>query len=663
MWTVLRRTLATALLGVVAAAGIAAAPTPSQSPASAPPALAPANGKIVAGLPPVSADGAHMLTKADADAWLDGYFPYALAQGDLAGATVVIVKDGQVLTQRGYGYADIAKRKKIDPATTLFRAGSISKLFTWTAVMQLVEQGKIDLDADVNTYLDFKIPPRNGKPITMRDIMTHTPGFEEATKGGIRYSGTVAPLGEVLKRMLPARVFAAGSTPAYSNYATGLAGYIVERISGMPYEEYIERNIFQRLGMAHSTFRQPLPANLAPFMATGYPRASGDAKPFELISVPPAGSLSISAADMAKFMIAYLNQGAPLVRPETAQLMRAPATNLIPALNRMSLGFYEQRINDQVGIGHGGDLILFHSYMWIIPSQNVGIYVSMNSGGSGAANFALRLALFEQFGDRYFPRANDNAPVELATAKDHAKMLVGSYVSSRGFFTNFADIANFIGQTEIGLDKDGRPLVPDLLGRAPRKWIEIAPFVWEDTNGHQRLAATVENGKVVRWSVDAVSPFMVWDRLPWYRQASWLMPLLLVALGIVLISALSWPLAAIDRRRHGLARTRSGRDLTAYRLVRVFSWLVLVALGGWMLVLQSLFSSEANLDWLLWLMEIGGTIAFFGLLGSALWIIWRDRTVSRRWTAKLWSVLLVLAAFVILWVALVFHLISFGTNY
>ncbi len=660
MWTMLRRMLAATLLGVAAVAGIAAAPTPAPT---RPPASPPSTPAVGSEQLPAPSDGRHLLTKADADAWLDGYFPYALAQGDLAGATVVIVKDGQVLTQRGYGYADIAKRKKVDPATTMFRAGSISKLFTWTAVMQLVEQGKIDLDADVNTYLDFKIPPFQGKPITMRDVMTHTPGFEEATKGGIRYSGKVAPLGEVLKRMLPARIYAPGSTPAYSNYATGIAGYIVERISGMSYDDYIERNIFQRLGMTHSTFRQPLPANLAPFMATGYPRASGDPKPFELISIPPAGSLSISAADMAKFMIAYLGQGGPLVRPETAQLMRAPATNLIPALNRMSLGFYEQQINDQVAIGHGGDLILFHSYMWIIPSQNVGIYVSMNSSGSGPANFALRMALFEQFGDRYFPRANDKPPVELATAKEHAKMLVGSYVSSRGFFTNFADISNFIGQTKIGLDKDGRPLVPDLLGRPPRKWIEVAPFVWEDTNGHQRLAATVENGKVVRWSVDAVSPFMVWDRLPWYRQASWLMPLFLAALGIVLISALSWPVAAIDRRRHALPQTRSGRDLTVYWLVRGFSWLVLAALGGWMLVLQALFGSEADLDWLIWLLEIGGTIAFFGLFGSTFWIMWRDRNANRKWFAKLWSVLLVLAAFVILWVALVFHLISFGANY
>jgi CubicO group peptidase (beta-lactamase class C family) len=183
------------------------------------------------------------LTQSDADAWLDGFMPFTLESNDIAGAVVVMVKDGQVLTQRGFGYADIASRKPVDPATTMFRAGSISKLFTWTAVMQLVEQGKIDLDADVNQYLDFKIPPYQGRPITVRNLMTHTPGFEEAAKGGIRFSGQVPPLGDVLKTMLPQRVYAPGSTPAYSNYGAGVASYIVERVSGMPFEDYIERNI------------------------------------------------------------------------------------------------------------------------------------------------------------------------------------------------------------------------------------------------------------------------------------------------------------------------------------------------------------------------------------------------------------------------------------
>jgi len=130
----------------------------------------------------VPSAGAAPLTAADVNAWLDGLMPYALGRAQIPGAVVVVVKDGQILTQRGFGYANVEKRQKVDPARTLFRPGSVSKLFTWTAVMQQVEQGKLDLDKDVNTYLDFKIPPYQGKPITLRDIMTHTPGFEEQVK-------------------------------------------------------------------------------------------------------------------------------------------------------------------------------------------------------------------------------------------------------------------------------------------------------------------------------------------------------------------------------------------------------------------------------------------------------------------------------------------------
>jgi CubicO group peptidase (beta-lactamase class C family) len=173
---------------------------------------------------------ARILSAADAEAWLDGYFPYALHAGDIAGAVVVIVKDGQVLLEKGYGYADYEQRIPVDPKSTLFRWGSTSKLFTWTAVMQLVEQGKIDLDADVNQYLDFKIPPREGTPITMRNIMTHTAGFEERLTGliGVEAEG-VEPLDRFVKRYLPSRIFAPAATP---NGSTAICIYSSMMASG-----------------------------------------------------------------------------------------------------------------------------------------------------------------------------------------------------------------------------------------------------------------------------------------------------------------------------------------------------------------------------------------------------------------------------------------------
>jgi CubicO group peptidase (beta-lactamase class C family) len=602
------------------------------------------------------------LTEADANTWLDGLMPYALSQADIAGAVVVIVKDGRVLTQRGYGYADIAERQHVDPVNTLFRAGSISKLFTWTAVMQLVEQGKIDLDADVNRYLDFQIPPFAGRPITMRNIMTHTSGFEDVFKGGIRYSGAVPPLGEVVKDILPKRVFAPGSTPAYSNYATAVAGYIVERVSGMAFEKYIEVNIFGPLGMTHSTFRQPLDPHLAPWMAKGYPQASVDAKPYELISVPPAGSLALSGADMAKFMIAQLNQGAGLMKPETAKLLHTPAYAAVRGTNRMALGFYEQQINGHSAIAHGGDLNNFHSYLWLLPDENVGLFISMNSAGAVTDNFGIRLALFEEFGDRYFPAADNAPPLELPSAREHARALVGSYISSRSSYSTFLDVANLVGQVRIGLDPDGRPQIPAMFGGSSRRWIEVQPFVWQDAHGHQRVGAQVENGKVVRWSVDPVSPFMVWVRAPWYRDAAWLIPALIISLCVVALTAVAWPIGAVSRRRTGAGPALTGSELKMRRLTYGLSWGVLIVVSGWVILVMSI-ESDTVMNWPIWLLQISGTLCFFGLTGVALGGVWRSWTRWSGWFTRMWDTLLGLAALCILWVALAFHLISFGSQY
>jgi CubicO group peptidase (beta-lactamase class C family) len=220
---------------------------------------------------------------------LDGFMPYALERGDIAGGVVVVVKDGRVLLAKGYGYADVSTQLSVDAETTLFRAGSISTLFTWTAVLQLVDRGKLDLDADINGYLDFRIPPYEGRPITVRNLMTHTPGFEES----LRYSfatdpGGLLPLEYAVKRSAPMRIFPPGEIPAYSNYGAELTGYIVARVSGEPFEDYVERNIFAPLAMGHSSFRQPLPPALEPGMALGYGLASEPPKPCELIAGRPA---------------------------------------------------------------------------------------------------------------------------------------------------------------------------------------------------------------------------------------------------------------------------------------------------------------------------------------------------------------------------------------
>ena len=620
--------------------------------------------------------GAHSLTADDVGAWLDGYMPFALRSGDIAGAVVVVVKDGHVLTARGYGYADVAKRTPVDPYRTLFRPGSVSKLVTWTAVMQQVEAGRIDLDADVNKYLDFVIPAYDGKPITMRQIMTHTAGFEEAAKNDFVGSPSqLKPLGDFLKERTPERIFAPGTTPAYSNWATTLAAYVVQRVSGMPFDDYVDKRIFAPLDMRFASFRQPLPAAIAPFMATGYPRASAPAKPFEWVQVGPAGSMSASGVDMARFMLAHLDGGRGILKPETAAMMhdsplaKVDPRSLIPPLNRMELGFFETNLNGQEVIGHLGDTENFHTSLQLLAKEKVGFFVSFNSAGREGAAHPLRVNLFQDFMDRYYPSSQTDGRVDAKTAAEHARMLGGLWEGSRRAASSWLSIVYLTGQAKVGLDDNGGLLVPSLMtpGGAPKRWVEIAPFVWREVNGHERLAAQVLDGKAVRWSVDGESPFTMFDRVPFSRAGTWLLPLLYFSLAVLALSLLYWPTAWFVRRRFAAQPSVAGRALKVYRAARIMAGLDLGMIAAW-LAFVSIAGSSATLltsvsDPWLWMIKILGVIIFPGAVGIAAWnarLTWRD---GRRWTRKLWSACLLLSTIVLLYVVVVFHLVTLSVNY
>ena len=666
------RWLTSIALGLSALVGAAA-------PAQRTDALAPATAQSrpAAAAPAPMPAGAHVLTGEDVNAWLDGYMPYALHSGDLAGAVVMVVKDGQVIASRGYGWADIAHRRPVDPNTTLFRPGSVSKLVTWTAVMQLVEQGKIDLDADVNRYLDFQIPPRNGQPITMRQIMTHTAGFEEAIKDLITYDPKGAqPLGAYLKRWTPHRIFDAGTTPAYSNWATSLAGYIVERVSHQPFDDYIEQHIFQPLDMKTASFRQPLPPALRSLASVGYPRASEDGKGFEIVVPAPAGALSASGLDMAKFMIAHLQNGRGILRPETAAMMhnspldKVNPRSLIPPLNRMELGFFETNINGREVVAHLGDTQNQHTSLHLFMADGVGFYVSFNSAGKEGAAHTVRTQLFQDFADRYFPSTEHDGRVDPQTAKQHAQAMAGLWQSSRRPSSSFLDVLNLFGQTSVGVDKDGGLLIPSLKGAGGgiTKWVEIAPFVWRDANGGKdRLAAQVVDGKVVRWSYDLPAPFTVWDRVPAGRSSGWIKPALFASIAVLLLTFLYWPVGWFVRRRYASPLAVTGRARQAYRATRIMAGLDVLVLGGWMILVTMLFASldrlSAAADFFLWLLQIAGAIVFVGAVGIAGWNAWLTWKDGRRWTRKLWSVAVLLATVIVLYVAHTFGLLSMTADY
>ena len=668
------RTWALAACALIGAFGVAGAqsgpslapPKPTAPAVVAPQAAAPAQ------------PGGHTLDKSDVDAWLDGYMPYALDRAAIPGAVVVVVKDGQVLTQRGYGYADLASHKLVDPETTLFRPGSVSKLYTWTALMQMVEQGKVSLDADINTYLDFKIPPYQGKPVTVRNLMTHTAGFEETIKGLITaVPAKVDPLDIALKRWVPARIFPPGEVPAYSNYGASLAGYIVQRVSGQPFEDYVAQHIFAPLGMKNASFRQPLPAALQPQMASGYAPGSQKAEPFEEIPLAPAGSSAISGADMARFMIAHLQdgeyQGQRILKPETARLMHGtPYTVIQPSLHRMLLGFYETDRNGHRGIAHGGDSRWFHSDLELLPNDHVGLFVSLNSPGKDGAAGPVRTALFNGFMDRYFPGPAQQGHVDPAVEKADAARMAGTYDDSRRSQSSFMSLLNLLNPVKVTADAQGRVSSSILRGVSgePETFQEIGPLLWREVNGKDLMGAKADaSGKVTMFSGGEISPFMVFQPSPAWRSAAWLWPALLVAVGVLLLTGVLWPVTAIVRRRYGAAFALSGAPAHSYRLVRGGALLSAALMIGWLITVVTMlqtFSITAAMDpWILTL-HLLSTVVFPLFVAVAAWdvyAVWTRRSGWRAIFGRGWSLVVLAASLVLLWVALVHHLIGFNLNY
>jgi CubicO group peptidase (beta-lactamase class C family) len=658
------------MIGALTAALVFVASANAQVPQETAPAKAPT---AAAAAPPAITAPAPALTQQDVDAWLDGYIPYALASADIAGAVVVVVKDGKVLTEKGYGYADVKSRRPVDPKATLFRPGSVSKLFTWTAVMQQVETGKISLDADVNQYLDFKIPPYDGKPVTMRDLMTHTAGFAETIKHLFPADAkALLPLDRFISSWTPNRIFPPGEVPAYSNYGAALAGYIVQRTSGEPFDQYVAHHIFAPLGMNHSSFTQPLQPNLLAGMASGYLRASGPPQPYEFVGPAPAGSLATTGDDVSRFMIAHLNNGqfgsVRILQDATARQMHAPQRQFVPPLNGMALGFYHEDRNGHVVIGHGGDTVAFHSDLHLLPNDNIGIFISMNSAGKDGLVENVRENLLSSFMDRYFP-APQPILATTPTAKSDAALTQGMYWSSRRVDSGFLRLTGLLGQVKVAANKDGTLVVSAFKddSGASLVWREVGHFLWKDASGKHALAAVVKDGKVVHFSEDDFGAIMVFQPVPFAASSSWNLPLLGGMVGVMLLMLALWPVQAVVRRRYGRAFPLSGRTAQLYRAVRVTALLDLIALGGFVAIVQATGTKLALFDYPLdiWL-RLLQVLCLLGVIGAGLSVwnavrVWTE--AGRSWWAKTSVTMTMIALLAFVWFVVSLQLISPSLNY
>jgi CubicO group peptidase (beta-lactamase class C family) len=518
--------------------------SPSPSPAPAQPRAAADSAPVRRGV----AD------RAELEAFLDGVMTAHLRDKHVAGATVSLVKDGALFFAKGYGYADVAARKPVDPERTLFRIGSVSKLFTWTAVMQLVEAGKLDLETDVNTYLDFRIPATYPEPITLRHLLTHTPGFEEDSRDLFTEDpARIAPLGDWLATHRPARVRPPGVFSSYSNYGTALAGYIVERVSGMLWDDYLDRRILEPLGMVRATGRQPLPERLSGDMSVGYAWEGGRyvAKKWEIITgASPAGSLSASATDMATWMLAHLGRGAlgpaRLLAEPTAERMQARSFGHDDRLPGWALGFYEKSSHGLRIIGHGGDTRWFHSDLALIPSEGLGVFVSYNTDTGGALSFGPFL---DAFLDHYYPEPLP--PLEPPSDfSERAGRFAGTYVFNRMSYTTFQKIGALASAIPVRVGDDSTLVVAAALPGGTLRLVEVDSLLFREVNGGMRVAFRADpSGRITHGFLEA-APMMAMERLAWYQ-----LPALHYAIlglgGVTFVGAIVAACGRWLRRRRG----------------------------------------------------------------------------------------------------------------
>ena len=623
----------------------------------------------LAAAPIPSANSGAALTQSDVAAFSDGMLPVALAQGDIAGAVVVVVKDGKILFSKGYGVSDTKTRAPVNPARTLFRPGSVSKLFTWTAVMQLVGEGKLDLDADINRYLDFTIPPAFGKPITLRNLMTHTGGFEETLRPLLLGNpDSLEPLDSVLKNGIPARIFPPGEVPAYSNYGATLAGYIVQRVSGEKFTDYIQHHIFTPLGMKHASFVQPLPKELIGDMSKGYQLASGPETPFEMISMGPAGGLSASGEDLGRFMIAHLANGQGILSPELAVRMHGVAFRPFSALLPMAYGFYHDDMNGHPIIAHGGDTGVFHSDLHLVLDANTGVFISINSSGAGRATGILRRGFMRGFMNRYFP-APAVAPLPtLKTAAADGQRVAGDYIVSRRSESNFLAIGNALQPLSVSVNPDATISVSLLVDAAgnTKRWREVRPFIWQDVNGPDLVQANFRDGHVDQIGSDYIGPIVVIQPAG-FTTAPWNLYLYAATLIILTLAVAFWPIKAILRWRYERPLALVGRARLLYRLTRVEALIDIAFLAGFplglLILTGSLASHSPNTDWIWRGLQFLGVIGILGTVIPVLNFVTALRDPARPWWTKASDGLIVLAAFATIWFAFADNLLTLGLRY
>lgn len=569
------------------------------------------------------------------EVFLDELLKSEMDENHIAGAAVSVVKDGQLFFAKGYGYADLEQHIPVDVDRTVFKIGSVTKLFTWTAVMQLVEQGQLDMDTDVNTYLDFRIPDTYPQPITLRHLMTHTAGFEDLHVDMVRLNEEdLAPQREWLVSHIPVRIFPPGEVAAYSNYGTALAGYIVARVSGESYSQYVKEYILGPLGMNSTTADWPT-QELSARESVGYAYADGIYQVFPRLfgqaDLFPAGIIRSTATDMARFMIAHLEDGryndTHILNEDTARQMHSTLYTPDPRLLGTTYGFFDFSDNGQWTIGHSGEAEPMESLLLLLPDQHLGVFVVYNSLGGDTLtrqHFGFQRAFF----DHYYPASVPEPVQPPSDFTNRAAHFVGSYKTTRSAYTTLEKYFTlFYPTVNVSDPGDGTLFIETPYG----DWhvVEEAPLYFRQVNGPFHFLFREDDQGRITYLFTDFTPMMAFEKMQWYETMAFNMPVLLISLLIFLTVI---PVELVRTIRNYRRKSNQG---SASVVTRFAHWLII-----WVSILNLLFI-VGNMMWGEQLV-FGIPVAYeivsgLGVLSAALTVVALTSCVLA-WKSCYWNV-------------------------
>lgn len=611
---------------------IAAAPQTSAPPAAQP---------IATGVAP--------LPRQELEAFVDGVVQRAMARDHIAGATISVVQNGQVVLKKGYGFANLGQRKPVDPDRTLFRIASISKTFTWIALMNEIESGHMRLDGPVNLYLPEPLQLKDqGKKtqVRLRDLMTHTAGFEDRALGQLfeRDPNRIRPLADYLRQERPRRVREPGLLPSYSNYGVALAGAAVANVTGKPFEQLISEEVILPTGMRHTTFREarpwrdnlpaPMSEDLAVELSDGFSWTplGWSVQPREFIGqVAPAGSASSTAGDMARYMNLLLNggviDGRTVFSPKTAQAFRTSMYRPAPEAAGWNAGFQDIPLpGGRRGFGHAGATLYFHSNMVIAPDLGLGVFISVNTESGANLPATLPATIIEHFYAK--PPA---VPPPSAMSYEEARLYEGDYLTTRRAYGGLEGFINRImGRATVRATPEGRLSISEggstaLFNAAGR------PGVFKSVEGPLIIAFDANGDRPSRFY--AARGFATYERIGPMRSAS----LLLATVALAGLASLATVLGTVFRNRREARQTPVQARASQMQTAQAVLWLISAACMG-VFAMRSSDQTAAFFGWPSgWLLS-GSACALVAALMAlltlgALPMVWRGGRRVDSWTA------------------------------